>query len=297
MKIEAELVVDAQCLLGEGPLWEPREGRLYWVDILNRRIHWYEPGSGATGHFMLSGMPGSLHRSPETGRLIAASTDGILSVDTKTGAAEVLGTPVDLGENRRPNDGKTDPRGRIFTGVMGMKGERGIGGLYRLDRPEGPAVTLLEKLSTPNGLTWNAAADTFHHIDTPRRTVLEYDYDPATGAIEERRTALDFSGGQGGPDGMTIDASDRLWVAFWGGYSVRHYDPRSGEVLGEIALPCGQVTSCAFGGPELDELYITSARVGRSAKEPGFEPEAGGLFRCRPGVRGVPEPMVGRGRE
>jgi sugar lactone lactonase YvrE len=181
----------------------------------------------------------------------------------------------------RFNDGKCDPRGRLFAGTMALEKPRAPGTLYRFD-PDGAISPVLTGLGTSNGLAWSRDERTMFFIDTPTLEVSAFDYDPATGAIANRRTAVKFpSETNARPDGMVIDADDNLWVAMYDGAGVQGCDPRTGKIFAKIDVPARKTTSCTFGGPVLRDLYITCART-------EGEPHTGAIWMARPGVRGVP---------
>jgi sugar lactone lactonase YvrE len=182
----------------------------------------------------------------------------------------------------RMNEGGCDPRGRLYCGSMAYDETPGAGTLYRLDldgsvRAEIPGVTV------SNGLAWSPDGATAYYADTPTQRIDAFDYDPESG-LSHRRTAIHIPEHAGSPDSLTIDADGNIWVALWRGGAVHHYSP-TGTLLNVLSLPATQVTACTFGGPNLDELYITTSRTGLG---PATEPAAGALFRAHPGVRGLP---------
>ena len=168
-----------------------------------------------------------------------------------------------------------------------MDGERGTSKLYRFDG-DGSLHEMLHEVSISNGIVWTADKKTMYYNDTPTLTVQAFDYDDATGAISNRRISIRIPEEQGYPDGMSIDAEDKLWIAMWGAGSVNRYDPQSGELLQQVRIPAPNVTSCAFGGKDLKTLYITSARVELSAEELERHPLSGDVFTTEVEVAGVP---------
>jgi sugar lactone lactonase YvrE len=162
----------------------------------------------------------------------------------------------------------------------------GAASLWRLD-PDWSLHRMVDGVTISNGLAWTRDATTLYYIDTPTRTVVAYDYDRTAGAISGRRVVVQVPEAMGFPDGMTIDASDNLWIAQWDGGCVSCWDPRAGRPLERIEVPARRVTSCAFGGSGLDELYITTARHGLDPATLAREPLSGGLFRVQPGVSGM----------
>lgn len=159
-----------------------------------------------------------------------------------------------------------------------------IGALYRLS-PEGEVETMVTRVTVSNGLGWSPDGRILYYIDSPRGAVEAFDFDPAEGTIENRREVIAIEPGVGDPDGLTVDAEGHVWVCLWDGWSVRRYDPADGRLVGVVEVPAARVTSCAFGGESLDTLFITSALP--DAPDP-LQPNAGGVFAVRPGVRGLP---------
>lgn len=282
---KAELVVDAKANLGEGPVWDEKEQCLYWVNITEPSIHRYDPATGADSKVLTDQFVGAAVRR-ESGGFIAAMKDGIYILNEQGKRLKFLGDPEsDLPQNRF-NDGKCDRLGRFWAGTMSMNGGKKMGALYRVD-PDGAITKVLEDISLSNGLAWSPDWQLFYYIDTPTKEVWAFDYSEEEGRLSNQRVVYSFKEGDGVPDGMTIDAEGMLWVAHWGGYKVSRIDPHQGVVLEEIRVPAKQVTSCTFGGSNLDELYITTARGGLDADELNQYPHAGGVFRVKLAVRGI----------
>ena len=281
-ELHAELVLDAHATLGEGPVWDADAGVLWWVDIEGRRIHRFDPATGADSSIESATMVGAV-AIREGGGLVAALADGIWTVDPETGAAVLfaaLGEPPDV----RSNESKCDPAGRLLVGTMAFD-YLPIGSLYSVE-PDGSVRRLLDSLSIANGMAWTDDGATFYYIDSPLRRVDVFDYDLATGAISGRRPYLTFDDRVPKPDGMSIDSEGGLWIAFWDAAEIRRYGP-SRELDVVVRVTATQVTSCAFGGPDLRDLYITSARTELSAEALAEQPHAGGLFHVRAPVPGV----------
>jgi sugar lactone lactonase YvrE len=197
---------------------------------------------------------------------------------------------AEAGPALRFNEGKCDTSGRFWAGTMAYDETPGAGALYRLD-PDGRASLMLIGVTISNGLAWSLDGRTMYYIDSPTRRIDAFSFTPETGEISDRRPVITIPGELGVPDGMTIDAEGGLWVALWGGAAVHRYlDGRLAEV---IRLPVSQPTSCAFGGSDLDELYVTSAREGLSFEQREAQQLAGAVFRVRPGVRGLPAAVFG----
>ncbi|MFC1414426.1 SMP-30/gluconolactonase/LRE family protein [Streptacidiphilus sp. N1-12] len=272
-----ELVDDCRLALGEGVVWDHKAQLLYWIGIEDRQVRVLGPGGGAPLVLPLDTRPGTLAPYRD-GRVLLAVEQGFVLLDTATGALETV-APVEADQpGRRMNDGKCDPYGRMVAGTMTLDEPRVGGPLYRLEyRPDGTAeaVVLREGMLIPNGLDW-PEPDRLWHIDSGSRSIRLFDY-PEHGPLADPVRTLDISELSGDPDGMTLDAEGNLWVAFWGGSAVRCLSPE-GKLLETVELPTGKVSSCAFGGPDLNDLYITTAGGG-----PGADPGAGSLYRV-PGL-------------
>lgn len=280
-----EVVGGLRCRLGEGALWDPGLGRLLWVDIVGHRVHSLDPSTGARDEHDVGDDVGTVVVA-RNGRLLVALRDRLAALDPATGT---LATVVPIEPDRpdtRCNDGKCDPAGRFWVGTMVEGAARGTAALYCLDAELELSVRL-EGVTLSNGLCWSGDGRRLYYIDTPEQRVDELAFDAATGQLGARRVALEIPPALGAPDGMTIDAEDQLWIALWGGGAVIRVDPIAGRITERLALPAAHVTSCAFGGDSLDQLFVTTARVGRSDAELAREPLAGALFRVEVGARGV----------
>jgi sugar lactone lactonase YvrE len=280
---EVELALDARAELGEGPSWDPARRRLIWVDITAEIVHRFDPASGEDERFEV-GQPVGAAVPTSGDRLALAVSDGFAFLDPSTGAVErIADVEVDLADTVM-NDGKCDPAGRLWAGTKDANGSRPLGSLYRLGADRKP-VRMLTGLTVSNGLGWSPDRTTMYFIDSPTQRIDAFDFDLDGGAIANRRTLVEIPKAWGLPDGMTVDEDGSLWVAFWGGSAIRRFDP-AGAVAAVVEFPVSQVTSCAFGGNDLAELYVTTARDSLSETQVAEQPLAGGLFRLRPGVRG-----------
>jgi sugar lactone lactonase YvrE len=284
----AELVLDAKARLGEGAVWDAERARLYWVDIEGYEVHVFDPATGRDRSFAVGDYVGTVVPRARGGVVLALGRS-FAALDLDTRELTVLAEPEaeKVRHGNRFNDGKCDPQGRFWAGTMALSEAAAAGGLYRLDADR-RVHRMVDGVSISNGIAWNAAADRMYYIDSPTREVAEFDYDDATGAISNRRVAVRFPEGHGWPDGMAIDAEGMLWIAEWEGGCVSRWDPARGKLLRRIQLPVSRVTSCAFGGNALDELYVTSAWTRLDDSQRKAQPLAGGLFRLRPAVGGVP---------
>jgi sugar lactone lactonase YvrE len=281
--LSADLVVDAHATLGEGARWDPAGGRLYWVDIVAPALHVYDPATDSDGAVPVDRYLGAI-APRESGGLISAVQEGFATLDPMTGAVNLLAAVHASDSGLRMNDGNCDPQGRFWAGSMAFDERPGAGSLYRLD-PDGSVVEMLTDVTISNGIVWSPDEATVYYIDTPTRRVDAFSFDPHEGTIRDRRPSVSLPPGPGSPDGMTIDADGCLWVALYGGSAVHRYTP-AGVLDAVVPVPATATTCCAFGGADLDVLYVTTAAKGTP---PGaVEPHAGGLFAVDPGVRGLP---------
>ena len=275
-------MAEVGAILGEGPVWVEREQALYWVDIKGLKIFRLD----GEGNFQSWGTPfriGSLApRRP--GGFIAGTERGFAKVDPAAGLFEPFAHPDTDRPTNRFNDGKVDRQGRFWAGTMDDTEAHASGSLYRLDgdltwtrADDGYRVT--------NGPAFSTSGQTMYHNDSARQVTYAFDLDES-GSPSNRREFARYGPGEGYPDGMTVDAEDCLWIAFWDGWCVRRFSP-AGDCLATLELPVQKPTSCAFAGPDLSELYITSASIGLSPSERAEQPCAGDLFMLDTGVTGV----------
>lgn len=285
--MQVEIVCETISELGEGPVWDAPRSLICWVDILNGLIHEWSP-QRKTCHTMEVGQMIGAVAVCTDGNYVAAMKNGFGFIDRRTGQIDPIANPEkDLPDNRF-NDGKCDPSGRFWAGTLPFSEDRDAGSLYVL-RNDGSVERKVERVTISNGLAWDLKKGTFYYIDTPTLKVVAYDYDDRTGEIDNKRTLIDIPREAGFPDGMTIDNEGMLWVAHWGGWQVTRWDPNTRTLLDSIKLPVSNVTSLAFGGETLEDLYITSARKGLSEAELKGQPLAGSLFVIRNcGYKGVP---------
>jgi sugar lactone lactonase YvrE len=280
-----ELVVAAGAELAEGPVWDARSGRLVWVDIPSGRIFLTDVRTGASD-VIEAPLPVGAVAPRAAGGFVAALEDGFWVVGA--GPAELITRVAESRPGLRFNDGKCDPAGRFWAGTMAYDKAPRAGALYRLD-PNGTARRMLDGVSISNGLAWSADGRTMYYVDTPTQRIDAFSFEPSTGEISDRRPLVDIPPEHGAPDGMTVDDQGGLWVALWGGGAVHRYV--DGHVDRVTRLPVSQPTNCAFGGDNLDELFVTSSADGLSAEQRETQPLAGAVFRLRPGVRGT-QPAV-----
>lgn len=275
-------VSELKAKLGEGSIWDPNKQVLYWIDIEDGLLFEYNPLTKLTLTHKAGKKIGTI--VPETNKtVILALQDGVYRMFLENDSLEFIAKPSSLLDNQRFNDGKCDPDGRFWLGSIGPKNTCF---LYKLDN-DGTIAEMLDNITTSNGITWSLDSKKMYYIDTNSGKVRQFDYDLKNGTISNEKTIVEIPGNIGYPDGMTIDSEGKLWVALWSGSAVHRYDPETGELLQKISVPAKNVTSCAFGGKDLDELYITCASIGMSDEEALKLPDAGKLFVIKPGVKGV----------
>lgn len=286
------LEYETKAELGEGAFWNHETQRFYWVDILGKQLHIFDPATKINKSFPTPSMIGTV--VPQTdSTAVVALLDGIYMMNTNNGELEVLSNIEKDVTMNRFNDGKCDPLGNLWVGSLNMPQDQATGKLYKV-APDGTATEMLDNITISNGIVWTQDAKTMYYIDTPTAKIRAFDFDPATATISNERTAVEVPESLGFPDGMAIDAEDKLWVGMWNGNAVVRFDPETGEMMSKIPIPAHNVTACAFGGRDLDILYITTASVDMTHDEQQGYPQAGSLFSVRPGVKGVPSTLFAK---
>jgi sugar lactone lactonase YvrE len=275
---EPVVALDARLALGESPVWDERTGCLYVADILDGDVLRFDPRTGdAPTVAHAEGTVGAVALTDGDGLLLAAGMQLVLDGSV---VAE-----IDDASGVRFNDGAVDAAGRFWVGTMALDGSPEGGTLYRSDR-DGMTATL-SPVSISNGIDWSLDGTTMYYVDTTAQRIDAFAFDAATGSISERRTFAEIDPVDGSPDGLAVDAEGYVWLALWDGWALRRYRP-DGTLERVVDLPVSLVTSCAFGGDDLGDLYVTTASVGLSDAELRAQPHAGAVFACRPGVTGRP---------
>ena len=285
--LQPTVVIKHTCLLGEGPVWDAKRKVICWVDILNGLIHEYSPQQKTQRTMEVHQMIGSFAVCTN-GNFIAALQNGFAFIERETGEIKMITDPEDHLPNNRFNEGKCDPAGRFWAGTMSLIEEPNAGNVYAIQNDQAPAKKIGD-VSISNGMAWSTNQQTFYYIDTPTCEIVSYDYEKATGHISNKKIIIQIDEKDGNPDGMTIDDEGMLWIAQWDGWQVTRWNPVSGEKLYSIQLPVSKITSCTFGGDNLEDLYITSAKAGLTEDELIMQPLAGSLFvihNC--GFKGIP---------
>ncbi|WP_321893831.1 SMP-30/gluconolactonase/LRE family protein [Paraburkholderia tropica] len=280
---QPEVQFDCRNMLGESPVWDERDERLYWVNIHAAELWAWRPGSSPR-IVRLPERVGAIGLR-EQGGLVLALESGFGLLDTLDAEIHTV-RRVDAPAHTRMNDGRVDPFGRFVCGGMNEETPQGSNAaLYSL-AGDGRVTTLLDGIGCTNSLCWSPDGRTMYFSDMPTGRIDAFDYDASTGAISNRRRFATLAK-PGAPDGSIVDAEGHLWNAQWGGAKLVRYRP-DGSVEREVPLPVSNPSCVAFGGPDLDILYVTSAWFTLDDATRAREPHAGSLFALRPGVLGLP---------
>lgn len=279
----AELVYQHRATLGEGAIWDDIEDVLWWVDIVEGKVHRFDPVTKEDTTIALETPVGTV--VPGLNNILyVAVKDGFAQYDRTSGVLTMLATVEHEHPSIRFNDGKCDPFGRFWAGTLAEDNLPGLGKLYVFERDKKIRVAL-EGVGVSNGIAWSADGALMYYIDSMTQEARAFDFDVTQGTISPCRTIRTFSETEGTPDGMTIDSAGNLWIALWDGGKVVQIDPMNGKTVTEVVVPgVSRVTSCAFGGGDLRTLFITTASVGVSINEAN----AGSLFAVHTDSIGVP---------
>ena len=285
---DISLIVDNKNELGESPVWDAIEQRLYWVDIKGKTINWHHPASGETRTVDVTEEPGCIGLR-DSGGLVVGFWGGFRFFDMETGEIETIhDLETDIPDSRM-NDGRCDRQGRFWAGSMDDTFEKPVGSLYRLD-PDLTCHVMEPDITISNSIAFSPDGTTMYFADFRQETIWAYDLDTATGDITNKRVFAGEGSAPGAPDGAIVDAEGYLWNARWGGSCIARFAP-DGTLDRTVEVPVNQPTCPMFGGPDLDILYITSAWFRLSAEDRATFPEAGGIHAITDiGVKGLPEP-------
>jgi sugar lactone lactonase YvrE len=281
---DATCVLDVRAELGEGPVWDERSKALYFVDIEAPALFRLDPETGVEQRWKMPAKIGCLALGASGSGAVLALATGFAHFDFAKGALTPLANPFAGAPDHRFNDGAADPAGRFWSGSMHLSTRQPTGKVYCLEG--GQARAVFDGFYVPNGFAWSADGTRFFINDSPRAMFVA-EFDAASGRVGAPYVFADVSAAPGYPDGMAMDEEGFLWNARWDGGGVARFAP-DGRLDRFVRLPVSRPTSCAFGGPKLDRLYVTSARKGLDAGTLAREPLAGGVFAFDPGVKGLP---------
>ncbi len=282
----AELAYQIPSKLGEGAFWNYKTKELYWIDIEQKKVHVYNPSTKKNKTIQMPRKIGTVVPSETAGVAVVALSDGIYTLDMTTAQLDVLSDVESKIVANRFNDGKCDPNGNLWVGSMHLKQDKPNAKLYKISS-NGTSTEMLDNITISNGIVWTKDSKTMYYIDTPTGMIKAYDFDVESSTVSNERIAVRVHAEDGFPDGMTIDENDNLWVGMWNGNAVAQYNPRTGKLISKIIVPAHNITSCAFGGENLETLYITSASIDMNAEERKRYTLAGSIFKVNPGVKGV----------
>jgi sugar lactone lactonase YvrE len=286
MPVTAEPVGDVAAVLGEGPYWRPEDDALLWVDVARGHLHMTRVQLGETITIELDTVSAAF--PAVGGGLVTVGGHRLMLRATRPGegwAGRII-AEAPARDGVRFNDASVDPAGRVWVGSMDIKEKEPLGTLYRLDSG-GTLTPVVKGATVSNGIGWSPDGTRMYYNDSPMRRIDMFDYDQATGEAYQGRMFADLSGADGFPDGLTVDADGYVWVAMFAGGALRRFTP-AGHQDAVLPLPVSQPTSCAFGGPGMADLFVTTAYRGLSDEQRAAEPLAGRLLRLRPGPVGLP---------
>lgn len=272
--MKLELFENTKCIVGEGPVWDKENNRLLFLDIRGQFIMSVDNSTGKTQKIDLPQRIGCFVLT-EKGDILAGLTDGVYLID-KQGNITLAHQPIKI-KGDRFNDGKAGPDGAFYLGTSAVDGN---GAFYRLK--DGVLTELFEGVACSNGLDWTHDGKKMYYIDTPRQMIEIFDFDVNNSTLSNRRKFMDIPKDWGLPDGMTLDSDGNLWVALWDGTCVIQIDKDTKEIINKIEVPCPRASCCAFGGENLDELFITTAAFGDEQNE-----MSGKTFKLKVNARGA----------
>ncbi|WP_240230843.1 SMP-30/gluconolactonase/LRE family protein [Devosia lacusdianchii] len=281
----AECVLPVAAHLGEGPVWSSADGKLLWLDILSPAVHVFDPATGQDSAVKVPRMVTSIAARTRGGHAVMTQ-NGLELLDIATGALTPVVDPEQAIESNRFNDAKCDRRGRFWAGSMALDASAPSGSLYCIE-PDGQWRRVDSGFTVSNGMDWSPDDTKMYFADSAQGRVFVYDFDLESGTVSNRRPLIHIPAVEGKPDGLTVDAEGFIWVAVWDGWSVRRYAP-DGRLDRVVGVPVPRPSSCCFGGPTLDRLYITSGRIRLAERMLVEAPLSGGIFAFEPGVRGQP---------
>jgi len=287
--MDIQVIIESHDLLGEGPVWDEDGGVFYWVDILRPVLQRWDPDTRARKIWEMPVDIGSFALRASGGCIVALRS-GIADLEFESGVVTPWFNPEPEMPFTRFNDGKCDRQGRFWAGTMDEGGPQRRGALYRLAL-DGSHQKMRPDVGISNGLGWSPDNKIFYYTDSAAHTIFAYDFDLITGDIANERTFAQTPD-EYVPDGLTVDSEGFVWSAKWDGWKIVRYAP-DGSLDREVAMPVQRPTSCIFGGPDLKQLFVTSASTGLTPAEMAEQPQAGNVFVIETDAAGLPEPKYG----
>jgi sugar lactone lactonase YvrE len=285
--MKAELFIQSNDQLGEGPVWDHRIDELLWVDIEGGKLHVLNWMTKERKTYDFSSRIGCVVPFEKSSDYLVALQKGLARFNRHNNSLVYLANPEADLPNNRFNDGKCDPEGRFWVGSMDVNATAKKGALYSLDH-DFSVHNRLSDLSISNGLAWDTDKEIMYFIDTASRNVTSFKFNSKTATISGPKTIIEVPKEHGYPDGMAIDGAGMLWIAHWGGANISRWNPATGQLLTKVEVPALHVTSLCFGGEQLDTIIITSAKEGLSKAELKKYPLSGSLFKYKPKIQGLP---------
>ncbi|MBF0444075.1 MAG: SMP-30/gluconolactonase/LRE family protein [Magnetococcales bacterium] len=282
--LQVECVWKSSAQLGEGPVWSHKQRLLFWLDIKSKQVFRFHVDTGKQNCQNVESLISCLALR-RTGGLIAATPQGVGVLNWSKGTVTIKSKYSEEPAGNRPNDGKCDSMGRFWIGSMDNDESKATGKLYRIFG-DGRVVAVLDGVVICNGIGWSPDNLTFYFTDSVNRKIMAFDHEPESGFLQNRRVFAQIKKEHGYPDGLAVDIEGGVWSAHWDGWRVTRYTP-DGAVDRIIEMPVPRPTSCAFGGSDLLDLYITSASIGLNKQQLAQAPLSGSLFRHRPGIVGL----------
>jgi sugar lactone lactonase YvrE len=279
--ISAERITDVVAEHGEGPCWDERSGRLFSVDMLAGAVLSTDISSGETERIPVVGPIAAFVRPLRDQDGIAVVCERDIQLLSEDGCETLVALP--LPDGIRCNEGACDAQGRLYIGTLAYELTPAAGGMYRVSGND-EIELVLDGLTISNGLGWSPDGSVAYFVDSATRRLDRFEFDAEEGRLHSRAPLVEFTEGDGHPDGLCVDAEGGVWVALVGGGAVNRYDP-DGTLSDRVEVDCPPITACAFGGPELSTLFMTTSRYGGN---PSGSTSAGSLFACSPGVVGLP---------
>lgn len=279
---------DGHNTLGECPIWDVRDQALYWVDIEKADIHKLEPKTSKHQSWPIPSKLGSIALHQDGG-LVAALRKGFAHIRLPSGEIAYYDQPIADRDDLKFNDGACDRQGKFWAGTADVKEQEPLGSLYRLN-PDGHAEAMDHGFIVSNGIAWSPDNRIMYFADSGARTIFQYEFNPQNSTISNRKIFITLSLQDGYPDGLTVDSEGYIWCAHWDGWRVTRFAPNS-EIDCVFNMPVQRPTSCCFGGPDLNILYVTSASRDLTVDELSLGPQAGGVFAIETNFKGLPEPL------
>lgn len=292
---DVSVLWDGRATLGEGPLWDARTERLYWVDIAEGLVHAYEARTGGFTDWNLGAQVGCLGLTDDPATVVAGLRTGWQLFDTHADRLEFIADPEAQRPACRFNDGSVDPAGRFWTGSLEDGETRPEGRLYRLDA-DGTYATVDSGFYCSNGVDWSPDGRWMYFVDSRADLIYRYAFDVSSGAVLDRQVFVDTKILPGIPDGLRVDAEGHVWCAFWDGAHLTRFTP-AGQVAEVVQVPVLRPTSLAFGGPDLRSMYITSASIDLTEEQLKEWPRSGAVLQREAAVPGQPANHYRRSRK